>query len=104
MKRNSAGRRRNTSKYPDVLLHQQRNNPTKHGWCPMVNSSTHAMVATLAGLRRIEAQIHRAMMEAGGSSGQPETLQKTQEVRAMDAANQQMARANSVLNNVDLMA
>jgi hypothetical protein len=71
----------------------------------MVSSTNYAMVSTLAGLKRLEAQIQRAMLEASGQAPQmpvqaPEKVADKMEHEAAKTA----ARANSVINALDISA
>lgn len=69
----------------------------------MVNSN-YAMVSTLAGLKRLEAQIQRAMLEAGAQPQHPaQTPQKVAD-RIQDEAQRTAVRANAVLNGLDISA
>lgn len=71
----------------------------------MVSSTNYAMVSTLAGLQRLEAQIQRAMLEASGQVEQiPEqSAEKLAEKMEHEAA-KTAARANSAMNSLDLTA
>lgn len=70
----------------------------------MVSSTNYAMVSALAGLRRLEAQIQRAMLDAGGQAARPEAPAEKRPDELKVDADKAMQRANSVLNNLDLFA
>lgn len=71
----------------------------------MVSSSTTAMVSTLAGLKRLEAQIQRAMLETSGQAPQmPEqTPEKVADMMEHEAA-KTAARAKTVMSSLDISA
>ncbi len=70
----------------------------------MVNSN-YAMVNSLAGLKRLEAQIHRAMLEAGGQAPvKPELQPKAVADRIESEVAKTSARARTVLNGLDISA
>lgn len=67
----------------------------------MVSSTSLSMVSTLAGLRRLEAQIQHAMLAAGGATESesipaPETL--------VEQAQQNMSVASGVIDSLDVSA
>jgi len=66
----------------------------------MVNPTSYSMVSTLAGLRRLEAQIQRALLDAGGQAPQP--AQKAEPKQVQVEAQTQKKRAESVLSDLDL--
>lgn len=71
----------------------------------MVNSTNYAMVNTLAGLKRLEAQIQRAMLEAGGQAPtKPEQHPQVVADKIESEVAKTTARANSVLNGLDISA
>lgn len=70
----------------------------------MVRSTNYAMVSTLAGLQRLEAQIQRAMLEASGKPHNPAQQPEKVANRIEQEAQRTSLRANSVLNGLDLTA
>jgi hypothetical protein len=71
----------------------------------MVNSTNYAMVNTLAGLKRLEAQIQRAMLEAGGKEPvKPEQHPKVVADKIESEAAKTAVRARAVLNGLDISA
>lgn len=82
-----------------------RNMTLKHGGATnMVNRSTFSMVSALAGLQRLESQIHRALMETGVARQQPGESAESIAQQVKEQAEKHMARASLALNDVDLMA
>jgi len=67
----------------------------------MVSSTTYSMVSTLAGLKRLEAQIYRALAEVGTESTSP-TPKKNEATAIQEQAHHTVARANSILNSANL--
>lgn len=73
----------------------------------MVNPTQMSMMSTLAGLQRLEAQLHRAMMEAGApgdAKTEPASPKAEPAVKLEADAQRVAARAKSVINGLDLMA
>ncbi|MFM9872767.1 MAG: hypothetical protein ACKVQS_04795 [Fimbriimonadaceae bacterium] len=71
----------------------------------MVNSTNYAMVNSLAGLKRLEAQIQLAMLEAGGKAQtKPEQQPKVVADKIESEVAKSTARARSVLNGLDMTA
>lgn len=68
-------------------------------------SANYAMNSTLAGLKRLEAQIQRAMLEASGKAPHQSAQQPEKVAERMDfEAKKTEARANSVMNALDISA
>lgn len=59
------------------------------------------MVSTLAGLKRLEAQIYRALAEVGVDNASS-TPAKAEATAIQEAAHHTVARANSILNSANL--
>lgn len=70
----------------------------------MVNTN-YAMVSTLAGLKRLEAQVQKAMLEASGKAPQIPEQQPEKVADRMDfELKKNEARANSAMNALDFSA
>lgn len=71
----------------------------------MVNSTNYAMVSTLAGLKRLEAQIQRAMLEAGGQAPiKPEQHPQVVTEKMEKEVTQSALRVKSAINGLDISA
>lgn len=70
----------------------------------MVRSSNYVMASTLAGLRRLEAQIQRALLEVEPPQGSQSNDAQIQNQKVHEQAVEQMDKAQSVLHNVNLLA
>ncbi len=60
------------------------------------------MVSTLAGLRRLEAQLYRAMMEAGARGVNPPAVNVNHSAALQQQAESSMAKAEAVLDGTTL--
>lgn len=70
----------------------------------MVNSN-YAMASTLAGLKRLEAQVQRAMLEVSGKAPQMPEQQPEKVAEEMDLAlKKSQIRANTVMSAIDISA
>ena len=72
----------------------------------MVSSTSVSMVSTLAGLRRLEAQIYHAMMEVGASdAGQavPSDPPRPAPEQVIQDAQLGMAQASGAITSLDVM-
>lgn len=73
----------------------------------MVSSTSLSMMSTLAGLRRLEAQIYRAMMEVGhpeAAKASGEDLPKPAPEQLVQEAQRNMAQAVGIVQNLDVRA
>lgn len=73
----------------------------------MVSSTSLSMMSTLAGLRRLEAQIYRAMMEVGhpeATQAPGEDLPRPDPQQLVQDAQQNMAQAAGIVKNLDVRA
>lgn len=68
----------------------------------MVSSTTFNMVSTLAGLKRLEAQIQKALAESHPSR---QSIDKVREAASVQQeAHHAEARANTILSTLDVVA
>lgn len=67
----------------------------------MVSSTSLSMVSTLAGLRRLEAQIQHAMLAAGGAH-EPDAVPAAETL--VEQAQQNMSVASGVIDSLDISA
>ena len=73
----------------------------------MVSSTSLSMVSTLAGLRRLEAQIYRAMMEVGepeASQALPSETPRPAPEQLVQEAQRNMAQAVGMVQHLDIQA
>lgn len=68
----------------------------------MVSSTTYSMVSTLAGLKKLEAQIYRALAEVGPEAASPKQPAKAEAAAIQEDAHHTVARANSILSSANL--
>ncbi|MDI9639369.1 hypothetical protein QPK87_19320 [Kamptonema cortianum] len=68
----------------------------------MVHATNFTMVSTLVGLRRLEAQIERALLNADKPGDQPPQSQATQQLNRQIDASKTIAEANVLLSRLDM--
>lgn len=65
-------------------------------------SPTFTILSTLAGLRRLEAQVQRALIDAGDTTGAADPGQRVEQIQ--QDAQESMAKIQGTLDRLDIRA